>query len=98
MAGEALKQARLGGVAVQVPQLDLRLGPGQRGRAHEGVGIALLVDELQGSVTRRGHSGPKRDAHRCAGRYMQAIAQSEYRIEDRAYGAGQSPAVHHRKR
>ena len=47
VAGEALEQAGLARIDAEMVQLHLRLGPGQRGRALEGGGVAMLVDQVE---------------------------------------------------
>ncbi len=95
MACETLEEAGLRCVDADVTKLYLRLRPGQCGRAHEGVRLAELVDEIQNAFTRCGNTGPERNAHRGARRYAHAIPEREHRIKNGAHRVGQTPSVHH---
>ncbi len=46
-SGELLKEIRLRGVDAEVPQLHLRLRPGQRRGAHVRIRVAMLVREFE---------------------------------------------------
>ena len=67
MAGETLKQAGLAGIDAEMMQLHLCLGPGQRRRALERGGVAMLVHQIQHLFARFGDHGPEGDAHGRAG-------------------------------
>ncbi len=45
--GEALKEMRVAGADPEMPELHLRLGPSQRGRAVERHGTMMLVHEIE---------------------------------------------------
>ena len=62
-------------------QLHLRLRPGERGRALEGVGVVMLVDGIEQRLARGRHHRPEGDARRAAGRNAQPPAQREHRVE-----------------
>src|ERR1035441_10776731 len=79
-------------------KLDLRLRPRQGGRAHEGVGFMVLVDQIQNALAKTGNTGPECNAHSATRRYAHAIPKREHRIEDSAHGIGQTPSVHHGNR
>ena len=96
--GQALEQVGLVRPDAEVVELDLRPGPGQRRRALEHRGIAILLGEREGLVARRRDQGREDDAG--AGRRRQAHPppQAEDRIEHRAGRVRQRPAVDHRHR
>src|SRR5260370_22850262 len=81
VACETLEEAGLRGVDAEVTKLYLRLRPGQCGRAHEGVRLAELVDEIQNAFSRSGSAGPERNAHRAARRYAHPIPEREHRVK-----------------
>jgi hypothetical protein len=54
----------------------------------------VLVDEVQHAFTRGRDHRPECDVHRPARRNSHAPAQRKYRVEHRADGIGQRPAVH----
>ena len=96
MAREALKQACFGRIDAEMAQLHLRLSPGQRGCAYEGVRLVMLVHQVQRVLARRCGSRPECDVHGRARRHPHALPQHEHRVEDRADRIGQSPAIQHR--
>ncbi len=94
-ARETLKDAGLGGVDTDVPQLHLRPRPRECRRTHEGVCLLVLVDEIQDRLAGRGNAGPERNAHGGACRDAHPIPKREHRIQDRAHGVGQAPSFGH---
>ena len=98
VAREALKEARLVGIDAEIMKLHLRLGPGQRGRPFEGVGVAMLVDHIQHVGARGRGERPERDAHRLARLNPHMAPQRENGIQHGADGVGERPSVHRRDR
>ncbi len=95
---QALEQAGLGCRDAQVPQLHLRLGPGQRAGAHECVGVVVLVEQVQHLLAGRRYDSPEGNACRGAGCHAHPVAQREDRVEYRADGVRKSPSIRQRNR
>ncbi len=97
--GQLLEQIGLRGVDAEMPQLHLRLRPGQRGRARVRVRVAMLVGEIEqlarGSARRRSRTrcAPCRRRERAA-RYRSANTASS----TVPGGAGQRAAFEHGQR
>ncbi len=81
---------------VEMAQLNLRLRPCQRGRPFEGVGVLMLVDDIEQRLARSRHDRPEGDTRHAARRNPHAPAQREYRIEHGSDGVGEAPSVQHR--
>jgi len=74
-------------------QLYLGLGPGQRGRPFEGIGVLMLVDRIEQRLARGRHHRPEGNPRRTARRNPQAPTQDEHGIEHGSDGVGQAAAV-----
>ena len=97
-AGEILEQVRLVRANPEMVQLDLRLRPRQRDRALEGRRVAILVGQRHGGVARRGDERGEDQAGALSRRETDAPSEAEDRIEHRARGVREGPAVDHRHR
>ncbi len=74
VAGQTLIQAGLQRRNVEMAQLHLRLGPGQRGRPLKSVGILMLVDGVEQRLARVRDDRPECDTGKPAGRDPHAPA------------------------
>ncbi len=93
MTRQALVLGRLGRGYVEMAKLYLRLSPRESGRAREGIGILVFVNDVEQRRARRCRNRPEGDSGGTAWKYPQAYTQCKHRIEDRAHRAGQGPAV-----
>ncbi len=99
VAGELLEQVGLRRIDAEVPQLHLRLGPGQRRARVCALAIAMLVDRCSSSCARSlRDAGPVRDARRAARGNAQRGNAARTRVEHRADGARQRAAFEHGER
>ena len=96
--GQPLEEMSLFGVDAEVPKLHLGLRPRQRGGALERCGLAVLVREVEDVVA--GVGDDRREDHaRClAGWECDTAPKAEDRVEHRADGVGQGPAIDDRHR
>ncbi len=97
-AGEALKEVGLIGPDAEMAELNLGLGPRQRGHPLEGRRVAILVGEVDHLLARRRDQRRKGDVDARARRKPYAASKADDRIEHRADGVGERPAVDHRGR
>ncbi len=95
--GQALKVGRLLRLDVEMAQLHLGLGPGERLRPVEGAAIVVLVDEIQQFRARRRDHGPEGDPRDLARRNRHRVPQRKDRVEDRPDGVRERPAVSDRR-
>src|SRR5665647_84311 len=81
--GETLKEVCLVRCYSDMVQLNLSLGPGQRGGAFESRNIAVLIGQADNLVTRTGEKCPIREPNGRARRDTNASANAEDRVEHR---------------
>ena len=86
------------GPDAEMAELNLGLGPRQRGRPLEGRWVAILVSESDHLLARRRDQRRKGDADARARRKPYAASKADDRIEHRADRVGERPAVDHRGR
>ncbi|MNF43877.1 hypothetical protein D3C84_249780 [compost metagenome] len=87
--GQPLEVGPVGGLDVEMVQLHLGLGPGQRLGPLEGVAVVVLVDEIEQCRPRGGHQGPEGDMGAAARQDMDPLAQGEDGVEHCARGVGE---------
>ena len=80
-------------VDVEMAQLHLCLGPGERARAFEGAGVVVLVDQRQQRFATLGDHRPEVDVGDVSRRNAQDVAQREDRVQHGAGGVRQRLAV-----
>ena len=83
------------GVDAEMVQLHLRLGPGQRRRALEGVGVVVLVDQVEQRSRATARPASRTRCAPCRRPESARGGAGEDRIEHGADGVGQRPAVDH---